>query len=233
MTPVVCATAPPRGGRSGRRTGRGGGRTGGQTSDQGNGRIDETNGELGGQGNDRAQVGSQSSDQGNGRNQNGNAINENIQGDVRNVIVNNDRRGCTYKEFLACNPKEYDSKGGAIVYTRWIEKMESVQDMSGCGDNQKKLETRFWNHAMVGAGHAAYPDRFQELARLILYLVTPENKRIERNRSLKKNTEKRGNSGEPSKDRNVKDDFKRTRTVNAFATTVNPVRREYTGMTPK
>ncbi|GJV97602.1 hypothetical protein Tco_1549179 [Tanacetum coccineum] len=56
----------------------------------------------------------------------------------RNVIVNNDRRGCTYKEFLACNLKEYDGKGGAIVYTRWIEKMESVQDMSGCGDNQKE-----------------------------------------------------------------------------------------------
>ncbi|GKC09003.1 hypothetical protein Tco_1000613 [Tanacetum coccineum] len=44
--------------------------------------------------------------------------------------------GCTYKEFLACNLKEYDGKGGAIVYTRWIEKMESVQDMSGCRDNQ-------------------------------------------------------------------------------------------------
>ncbi|GKF43113.1 hypothetical protein Tco_0129665 [Tanacetum coccineum] len=25
----------------------------------------------------------------------------------------------------------------AIVYTCWIEKMESVQEMSGCGDNQK------------------------------------------------------------------------------------------------
>ncbi|GJR44758.1 hypothetical protein Tco_1312861 [Tanacetum coccineum] len=44
---------------------------------------------------------------------------------------------CTYKEFLACNPKEYDGKRGVVVYTRWIEKIESVQDMSGCGDNQK------------------------------------------------------------------------------------------------
>nr|GFA14843.1 reverse transcriptase domain-containing protein [Tanacetum cinerariifolium] len=46
-------------------------------------------------------------------------------------------RGCTYKEFLACNPKEYDGKGGAIVYTCWIEKMESVQEMSRCRDSQK------------------------------------------------------------------------------------------------
>ncbi|GJV62263.1 putative reverse transcriptase domain-containing protein [Tanacetum coccineum] len=132
---------------------------------------------------------------------------------------------------MACNPKDYDGKGGAIVYTRWIEKMESVQDMIGFGENQKvkytadsfigkvliwwnsqvqtrgreavidmtwedfktlttkefcpnnemqKLETEFWCHVMVGAGHAAYTDRFHELARLVPHLVTPENKRIER-----------------------------------------------------
>ncbi|GJT06989.1 hypothetical protein Tco_0841451 [Tanacetum coccineum] len=40
------------------------------------------------------------------------------------------------------------------------------------------------------------------------------------------------NCGEPSRDRNVKDDNKRTRTRNAFATTVNLVRREYTSTTP-
>ncbi|GKC02482.1 reverse transcriptase domain-containing protein [Tanacetum coccineum] len=40
-------------------------------------------------------------------------------------------------EFLDCNPKKYDGKGGAIVYTRWIEKMESVHNMSGCRDSQR------------------------------------------------------------------------------------------------
>ncbi|GKA86285.1 putative reverse transcriptase domain-containing protein, partial [Tanacetum coccineum] len=163
-----------------------------------------------------------------------NIVNDNIQGDVRSVIVNNDRRGCTYKEFLACNPKEYDGKGGAIVYTHWIEKMESIQDMSGCGDNQKvkytagsfvdfktlmkeelcpsnkmqNLETEPRNHAMVGAGHAAYTDRFHELARMV---VATEPTTIQgavlkagvltnvaiRNGSLKGNNEKRGNDGEP------------------------------------
>ncbi|GJT24090.1 hypothetical protein Tco_0894027 [Tanacetum coccineum] len=73
---------------------------------------------------------------GNDRNQNGDVVNDNIRGDVRNVIMNDDRRGCTYKEFLACNLKEYDGKGGVIVYTRWIEKIESVQDMSRCRDSQ-------------------------------------------------------------------------------------------------
>ncbi|GJW09418.1 hypothetical protein Tco_1575245 [Tanacetum coccineum] len=140
------STTAPRGGRTGERTGRGSGRSRDRTGNQGNGGINEQGGQVGGQGNE---------------------------------------------EFLACNPKEYDGKGGAIVYTHWIEKMESVQDMSGFGDDQKvkytaglfsdfktlmreefclinemqKLETEFWNHAMIGDGHAAYTDRFHELAR--------------------------------------------------------------------
>ncbi|GJZ45453.1 putative reverse transcriptase domain-containing protein [Tanacetum coccineum] len=246
--------AASRGGGTGGRAGRGGGRTGGRSGDQGNGRIDGQGGQVGGEGSEVndgvdgvpdfstiipqqlrnllptivAQVGDQGRGQGNGRNQNDDAINDNIQGDVRNVIENNDCRGCTFKELLACNPKEYDGKGGAVVYTRWIEKMEPIRTLS-----REKLESELRNHAMVGAGHATYTDRFHELARLVPHLVTPENRRIERNGSIKKNPEKMGNGGEPSKDRNGSDDNKRTRTGNAFATTANHVRREYTGTTPK
>ncbi|GJY02810.1 putative reverse transcriptase domain-containing protein [Tanacetum coccineum] len=79
---------------------------------------------------------------------------------------------------------------------------------------------------MVGAGHAAYTDRFHELARLVPYLISGAlTDEAVRNGSIKK-IEKRGNMGEPSKDRSGRDDNKRTRTVNAFATTVNPVGRE-------
>ncbi|GKB38057.1 putative reverse transcriptase domain-containing protein, partial [Tanacetum coccineum] len=107
--------------------------------------------------------------------------------------------GCSYKEFLACNHKEYDGKGGDVVLTRWIKKMENVKDMNDCSVDQKlkytagsfmeefcpsyemqMLETELWNHAMFGVGHATYTDRFHELARLVPYLVTPESKKIER-----------------------------------------------------
>nr|GEY61928.1 hypothetical protein [Tanacetum cinerariifolium] len=202
-----------------------------------------------------SQVGDQDKGQGNGRNQNGDAVNDNIQGDVS--------KGCTYKEFLACNSREYDGKGGAIVYTRWIEKMESVQDMSGCRKYQKvkyttgsfveefylsnemqKLETELWNYAMVGAGHAAYTDRFHELARnggsngakdhlKVLQIASTLTNEALRNGSIQKNPEKRGNKGEPNKDKDVRDDNKTTRTRNAFATTTNPVRRENMGTIPK
>ncbi|GJZ03889.1 hypothetical protein Tco_0537164 [Tanacetum coccineum] len=150
------ATTAPRVGRTGGRTGRGGGRTRGRSGDQCNGGID-------GQGN-------QCSNQGNGRNQNGDAVNDNIQGDVRNVIVNNDRRGCTYKEFLACNPKEDNQK---VKYT--------------AGSFVGKALT-WWNsqiytrspEAAVGMSWEDFKTLTRELDRLVPHLVTPENKRIER-----------------------------------------------------
>ncbi|GKB95829.1 reverse transcriptase domain-containing protein [Tanacetum coccineum] len=82
-----------------------------------------------------AQVGNNINNQGNNKNQDDNVVNDNNQGNVR--TMNNGRGGCSYKEFMAYNPKDYDGKGGVIVYTRWIEKMESVQDMSGYGENQR------------------------------------------------------------------------------------------------
>ncbi|GJT06758.1 hypothetical protein Tco_0841220 [Tanacetum coccineum] len=74
----------------------------------------------------------QVSNQGNVSNQNGNVVNENVQENVGNVLVNGNLVGYSYKEFLACNPKEYDGKGDVVFLTRWIEKMEYVHDMSGC-----------------------------------------------------------------------------------------------------
>nr|GEY93540.1 hypothetical protein [Tanacetum cinerariifolium] len=74
--------------------------------------------------------------------------------------------------------------------------------------------------------------RFHELARLVPYLVTPESWMIERNGPIKK-VEKRENVGEPRKDKSGRDDNKRTRTGNVFATTVNPVGRENMGTWPK
>nr|GEU49709.1 hypothetical protein [Tanacetum cinerariifolium] len=285
-------------GRNGQRSGRGsqGGGQNGQESDQGSQGSSRGKGANGGGGvPDFAtiiaqqlqnllpiivtQVGNHVNNQGNNKNQDNFITNDNNQGNVR--TMNNGRGGCSYNEFIACNPKEYDGKGGVIVYTHWIEKMESVQDMSGwhnLGDfktlareelypnnKMQKLETEFWSHAMVGARHATYTDQFHKLARLVPHLVTLENKRIERyiyglslliramvaatepttiksvilkagmltdeairNGALKKNSEKRRNNREPSMDGNARDDNKSSRTGKAFATTTNPVRKEYT-----
>ncbi|GJS58070.1 hypothetical protein Tco_0652854 [Tanacetum coccineum] len=50
---------------------------------------------------------------------------------------NGGNNGCSYKAFLACNPRDYDGKGGAVALTRWIEKMKSVIENSRCAENQK------------------------------------------------------------------------------------------------
>ncbi|GKC26083.1 hypothetical protein Tco_1033377, partial [Tanacetum coccineum] len=174
-------TAAPRGGRTGARTGRGGRRT-----REPNSRVGGRTGDQGGQGGDLgiganggddevpdfstvivqqlqdllptiiAQVGNHAS---------------NIQGNVRSANVGNGRNGCSYKEFMVCNPKDYDGNGGAIVYTRWIEKMESVQDMSGCGTNQKVMYTAgsfigkaltWWNTQVQTRGREAVFEAYQE-----------------------------------------------------------------------
>ncbi|GKE82091.1 hypothetical protein Tco_1552091, partial [Tanacetum coccineum] len=177
----------------GKRVGRGGR---GRRPREGN---DERVNDLNGQGND----------QGMGANGGVERVNGNVEG--ANGLLNDHcptivepltlhvGSGCSYKEFLACNPKEYDGKGGVVVLTRWIEKMENVQDMSGCSVDQKAKyiagsfvgkALTWWNsqirtlsrenHAMVGAGHAVYTDRFHELARLVPHLLTPESRMIER-----------------------------------------------------
>nr|GEV89534.1 reverse transcriptase domain-containing protein [Tanacetum cinerariifolium] len=51
-----------------------------------------------------------------------------------------------------------------------------------------------------------------------------------RNGSIQNHLKKRGNRGESSKNRNVRDDNKRNRTRNAFATTINPIRGGYIGV---
>ncbi|GKB27682.1 putative reverse transcriptase domain-containing protein [Tanacetum coccineum] len=184
---------------------------------------------------------------------------------VGNELVNGNRVGCSNKEFLACNPKEYDGLEVAVSMSWNDFKFMMIQEFCLSHEIQK-LEFELWNHAMVRVGYAEYTDRFHELVRLVPHLVTPDSRMIERyvyglasqirgmvaatepktiqkvvqisgtltdkvvkNGSIKK-VEKRGNLGEPSKDKYGKDDNKRTRTGNAFATTVNHVKRENTGV---
>ncbi|GJV72805.1 hypothetical protein Tco_1492800 [Tanacetum coccineum] len=156
------------------------------------------------------------------------------QGNARN------KNGSSYKEFLACNPKEYDGKGGAVVLTRWIEKMESakasrevVVSMSWndfkfmmiqefCPSQRSRVGNRVVE-SLPRMVAATEPKTMQKVVQ-ISSALTDE---AVRNGSIKK-VEKRGNVGEPSKDRSGRDDNKRTRTGNVFATTVKPCRkREY------
>ncbi|GJR49715.1 hypothetical protein Tco_1400236 [Tanacetum coccineum] len=151
--------AESQGGGAGGRVGRGGGR--GRRPRGGNDeRVDELN--------------SQGNDQGVGANGGVEGVNGNVDGvnggaggalnfsiiiaqQLHNllpaILAQVGKKGMleVKMEFLACNPKEYDGKGCVVVLTRWIEKMESVQDMSGYSINQKVKYTAgsFVNKALT------------------------------------------------------------------------------------
>ncbi|GJW54934.1 putative reverse transcriptase domain-containing protein [Tanacetum coccineum] len=118
----------------------------GQGNDQGlraNGNVEGVNGNVEG-------VMSQVGNQGNVGSQNGNVVNENVQENVRNVLVNGNRIR-TLRWEVAVSMSWNDFK------LMMIEEFCPSQEM-------QKLESELWNHAMVGADHAAYTNRFHELA---------------------------------------------------------------------
>nr|GEX48411.1 putative reverse transcriptase domain-containing protein [Tanacetum cinerariifolium] len=113
---------------------------------------DERVDELNGQGNN----------QGLGANGGVKGVNGNVEGvnggvggapDLSKVIakqLQNLLPGMLAQEFLGYNLKEYDGKGGVVVLTRWIKKVESVQDMSGSNIDQKvKYTTLFVGKALM------------------------------------------------------------------------------------
>ncbi|GKE70310.1 hypothetical protein Tco_1528382, partial [Tanacetum coccineum] len=265
--------AESRGGRTGRRLGRGGGRGRGPR-----GGNDERVDELNGQGNYQglganrgvdgvnrnnllpailAQVGNQ----GNVGNQNGNVVNENVYESVRNVLVNGnqDMSGCSIDQKVKYTASLLVGK----ALTWWNSQIRTLSrevDVSmSWNDFQFMMIVEFC------PGHAAYTDRFHELARLVPHLVTPKSRKIERYvyglapqirgmvaatepKTIKKAMQisgaltdeavrnglikKRGNVGEPNKDKNSRDNNKRTMTGNVFATTANPVGIENTSAWP-
>ncbi|GKC38857.1 hypothetical protein Tco_1051241 [Tanacetum coccineum] len=70
----------------------------------------------------------------------------------------NGNNGCTYKSFMSCNPKEYDGKGGAVVLTRWIERMETIIDNSSCADNSGNYQTKFFRDGLETVHIATVPE---------------------------------------------------------------------------
>lgn len=50
------------------------------------------------------------------------------------VVIDDPPRGCTYKTFLGCKPIEFRGTEDAITALHWLEKTESVFEVSGCAD---------------------------------------------------------------------------------------------------
>ncbi|GKA85583.1 hypothetical protein Tco_0807237 [Tanacetum coccineum] len=93
-----------------------------------------------------------------------NVNNGNASGGNGGNSGNDGNNGCSYKTLLACNPRDYDGKGGAVALTRWIEKMELVIENSRCFENQKvkyaassfiNKALTWWNTQVLARGREA------------------------------------------------------------------------------
>nr|GEY75175.1 hypothetical protein [Tanacetum cinerariifolium] len=118
---------------------------------------------------------------------------------------------------------------------------EGVDELNGQRNDQGPRANRNVEGVNGGVGRA--PDfsmiiaqQLQNLLPTILAQAVQISRALTdeavRNGSIKK-VKERGNVGEPSKDKNGRDDYKRTRIGNDFATTTNPVGRENMGAWPK
>ncbi|GKC11233.1 hypothetical protein Tco_1008015 [Tanacetum coccineum] len=67
---------------------------------------------------------------------NGDASHSSHGDDQRNVQT---ARPCYYADFIKCQPLNFKGTEGVVGLTRWIEKMESVFNISGCA-----IENRFF-----------------------------------------------------------------------------------------
>ncbi|GKB04574.1 hypothetical protein Tco_0832717 [Tanacetum coccineum] len=138
----------------------------------------------------------------------------------------------------------------AAIGMTWEDFKALMREELCLNDEMQKLETKFWCHVLhlvtlknkrieryiyglapqIRRMVAATEPTTIQSAILKVGVLTDE---AIRNGSLRKNTKKRGNGGEPSRDRNVRDDNKRSRIGRTFSTTTNPVRKEYMGSAPK
>ncbi|GJU25991.1 putative reverse transcriptase domain-containing protein [Tanacetum coccineum] len=110
-------------------------------------------------------------------------------------------RPCFYADFMKCQPLNFKGTEGVVGLTRWIEKMESVFNISGCAiENQVKfatctllgaaltwwngqirtLEIELWNLKVKGNDVPAYTKRFQELTLICTKFVANETEKVDK-----------------------------------------------------
>nr|GEU90329.1 hypothetical protein [Tanacetum cinerariifolium] len=111
---------------------------------------------------------------------------------------------CFYVDFMKCKPLNFKGIEGVVGLTRWLEKMESVFQISGCAiENQVKfatctitqkeddvqvcpqgeikiLEIELWNLKVKGNNIPTYIERFQELTLICTKFVANETEKIDK-----------------------------------------------------
>ncbi|GJY15758.1 putative reverse transcriptase domain-containing protein [Tanacetum coccineum] len=92
-------------------------------------------------------------------------------------------RPCYYADFMKCQPLNFKGTEGVVGLTRWIEKMESVFNISGCAiENQVKFATctllgaalTWWNGQIRTLGPEAYAMTWEVLKKKMTDKYCPQ-----------------------------------------------------------
>ncbi|GJW69324.1 putative reverse transcriptase domain-containing protein [Tanacetum coccineum] len=92
-------------------------------------------------------------------------------------------RPCFYADFMKCQPLNFKGTEGVVGLTRWIEKMESVFNISGCAiENQVKFATctllgaalTWWNGQIRTLGPEAYAMTWEVLKKKMTDKYCPQ-----------------------------------------------------------
>ncbi|GJY51917.1 putative reverse transcriptase domain-containing protein [Tanacetum coccineum] len=92
-------------------------------------------------------------------------------------------RPCFYADFMKCQPLNFKGNEGVVGLTRWIEKMESVFNISGCAiENQVKFATctllgaalTWWNGQIRTLGPEAYSMTWEVLKKKMTDKYCPQ-----------------------------------------------------------
>ncbi|GJZ51300.1 putative reverse transcriptase domain-containing protein [Tanacetum coccineum] len=92
-------------------------------------------------------------------------------------------RPCFYADFMKCQPLNFKGTEGVVGLTRWIEKMESVFNISGCAiKNQLKFSTctllgavlTWWNGQIRTLGLEAYSMTWEALKKKMTDKYCPQ-----------------------------------------------------------
>ncbi|KAJ0531230.1 putative nucleotidyltransferase, Ribonuclease H [Helianthus annuus] len=94
-------------------------------------------------------------------------------------------KGCTYKYFVSCKPREFTGEKGAVDCITWLDEMDTIVDISGCAEKDVvkfvsqsfKGEALAWWRALVQASgkSALYKMTWEEFIALIKENYCPQH----------------------------------------------------------
>ncbi|KAM0038166.1 putative nucleotidyltransferase, Ribonuclease H [Helianthus debilis subsp. tardiflorus] len=94
-------------------------------------------------------------------------------------------KGCTYKYFVSCKPREFTGEKGVVDCITWLDEMDTIVDISGCAEKNVvkyvsqsfKGEALAWWRALVQASgkSALYKMTWEEFIALIKENYCPQH----------------------------------------------------------